>query len=115
MTEETETPRPVDVAGRLDGLVGCVVWILERQSEPKHLYDEIFLGVNNDGLVRWFKDADKALHFVRKVDAELCFSVLRWTGEVLSQTVYRPVTATDHMFIGWAPNAALTGERTEEK
>jgi hypothetical protein len=104
MSETKETSAPSDVAGRLDGLVGRVVWILERRAEPKHLYDEIFLGVNEDGSVRWFKDADKALHFVRKVDAELCFSVLRWTGDVLSQTVYRPVTATDHIFIGWVPN-----------
>ena len=106
MSEADETPKPTDVAGRLDGLVGRVVWILERRAEPKHLYDEIFLGVE-DGIVRWFKDADKALHFVRKGDAELCFRVLRWTGEVLLQTVYRPVTATDHIFIGWAPNAQV--------
>ena len=105
MSEETETPKSADVDGRFDELIGRVVWILERQTEPKDLYDEIFLGVNKNGSVRWFKDADKALHFVRKIDAELCFSVLRWIGDIRLQTFYRPVTATEHMFIGWAPKS----------
>lgn len=96
MSEETETPKSADVAGRLDGLVGQTAWtqrgfVLASTAIYRPMHHGFFLTeweakIQRDVIERVYPDSLK-------------------TGLAI-------VPAT--LSFEW-PNAVLSGERTEEK